>query len=187
MSVTCDRNRLGRYCGAGFRRRFNCRRRYGVQACLLRWRRTCEQGQRGDGGGAACGQKGSAVQAPGFLVRGGAHVTKFPSRCEDKSRGARRVKDDLVVMPKALEEFQGSALVLRHRRRSLQNFGQGSFPVDGAEQPVLERVDGANQIGKCVRPVDQHRDAAGRQTFPNAHRPWQAQWECSRASDRRQR
>ena len=30
-----------------------------------------------------------------------------------------------------------------------------------------------NEIGKCVRPVNQHRDATRRQTFPNAHRPWQ--------------
>ena len=35
------------------------------------------------------------------------------------------------------------------------------------------RFDGANEIGKCVRSVNQHRDATRRQTLPNAHRPWQ--------------
>ena len=87
--------------------------------------------------------------------------------------GARCVKDDLVVLPKALEESQGSAIAVAVLRCKLQNFGQSSVPVDGAEQPVLERVDRANKISKFVRPVYQHRDATRRQTFPNAHRPWQ--------------
>src|SRR6266851_8463564 len=87
--------------------------------------------------------------------------------------GARCVKDDLVVLPKALEEPQDAALAVAVLRRKLQNFGEGSFPVNGAKQPVLERVDRANKIGKFVRPVYQHRDATRRQTFPNAHRPWQ--------------
>jgi integrase-like protein len=88
--------------------------------------------------------------------------------------GARCVKDDLVVLPKALEEPQGSAIAVAVPRCKLQNFGQGSVPVDGAEQPVLERVDSANKISKFVRPVYQHRDAA------NAHRPWQ--WRCNLTS-----
>ena len=71
------------------------------------------------------------------------------------------------------KNLQGSAIAVAVLRCKLQNFGQGSIPVDGAEQPVLERVDRANKIGKCVRPVYQHRDATRRQTFPNAHRPWQ--------------
>src|ERR1700726_1873624 len=83
--------------------------------------------------------------------------------------GARCVKDHLVVLPKALEEPQGSAIPVAVLRCKLQNFGQGSVAVDGAEQPVLERVDGANKISKFVEPVYQHRDAARRQTFPNAH------------------
>jgi hypothetical protein len=74
--------------------------------------------------------------------------------------GARCVKDDLAVLPKALEEPQGSAIAVAVPRCKLQNFGQGSVPVDGAEQPVLERVDSANKISKFVRPVYQHRDAA---------------------------
>src|SRR4029077_5430996 len=86
--------------------------------------------------------------------------------------GARRVEDDLVVLPKALEEPQGSAIAVAILRCKLQNFGQGSVSGDGAEQPVLERVDGANKISKFVRPVYQHRDATRRLTFPNAHRPW---------------
>ena len=86
---------------------------------------------------------------------------------------ARCVEDNLVVLPKALEEPQGSTLAIAVRQRKLQYFGEGSVPVDRAEQPVLERVDGANKIGKCVRSVNQHRDATRRQTFPNAHRPWQ--------------
>src|SRR5512132_3484980 len=88
--------------------------------------------------------------------------------------GARCVKDDLVVLPKALEEPQGSAIAVAVPRCKLQNFGRGSVPVDGAEQPVLERVDSANKISKFVRPVYQHRDAA------NAHRPWQ--WRCNLTS-----
>ncbi len=52
--------------------------------------------------------------------------------------GARRVKDDLVVLPKALEEPQGSALAVAVLRCKLQNFAEGSFTVDGSEQPVLE-------------------------------------------------
>ena len=87
--------------------------------------------------------------------------------------GARRVKDDLVVLPKALEEIQGSALAIAVLRCKLQNFGESSVPVDGAEQPVLERSIGENKIRKCVRPVNQHRDATRRQTLPNAHCPWQ--------------
>src|SRR5208282_474964 len=78
--------------------------------------------------------------------------------------GARRVKDDLVIVPKALEETQRSTLVLTRPHRILHNVGQRPLPVNGAKQPVLKRVDGENEIGKGVRPVDQHRDAAGRQT-----------------------
>ena len=87
--------------------------------------------------------------------------------------GTRSVKDDLVVLPKALEEPQGSAIGVAVLCCKLQNFGERSVPVDGAEQPVLERVDRANKIGKFVRPVYQHRDATRRQTFSNPHRPWQ--------------
>ena len=90
--------------------------------------------------------------------------------------GARRVKDDLVVLPQALEEPQGPALAVAVLRGNLQNFGQRSVAIDGAEQPVLESVNGENEIGECVRPVNQHRYAARRQTFPHAHRPWQRNW-----------
>ena len=71
---------------------------------------------------------------------------------------------------------RNAGLDSRHRRPETQSqyFAEGSVPVDGAEQPVLERVDGANEIGKYVRLVNQHRHATRRQTFPNAHRPWQA-------------
>src|ERR1700722_15593022 len=87
--------------------------------------------------------------------------------------GARCVKDDLVVLPKALEEPQGSAIAVAVLPCKLQNFGQGWVPVDGAEQPFLERVDRTNKIGEFVLPVYQHRGATRRQTFPNAHRPRQ--------------
>ena len=96
--------------------------------------------------------------------------------------GARCVKDDLVVLPKALEEPQGSAIAVALLCCKLQNFGERPVPVDGAQQPVLERVDRANKIGIFVRPVYQHRDATRRQTFPTMA----AQWERSRANDRRQ-
>ena len=82
--------------------------------------------------------------------------------------------------------MQGSALAIAVLRCKLQNFGEGPVPVDGAEQPVLERVDGKNEISKCVRLVNQHRDATRRQTLPNAHRPWECEWGCSRANYRRQ-
>ena len=65
-------------------------------------------------------------------------------------------------------------LAIAVRKRKSKYFAEGSAPVDRAEQPVLEKVDGANKIGKCVRLVNQHRHATRRQTFPNAHRPWQA-------------
>src|SRR6478609_11533537 len=87
--------------------------------------------------------------------------------------GARCVKDDLVVLPKALEEPQGSAIAVAILRCKLQNFGQRSVPVDGAEQPFLKRVDRTNKIAEFVPPVYQHRCATRRQTFPNAHRPRQ--------------
>ena len=64
--------------------------------------------------------------------------------------GAGCVKDDLVVLPKALEEPQGSAIAVAVLRCKLQNFGQSSVPVDGAVQPVLERVDRANKISKAA-------------------------------------
>ena len=86
---------------------------------------------------------------------------------------ARRVKDDLVVLPQALEEPQGSALVVAVLDCKPQNFGERSFPIDGAEQLVLESINGENEIGERVRPVNQHRYATRRQTFPNAHRPRQ--------------
>ena len=88
--------------------------------------------------------------------------------------GVQFVKDDLVVLPKALKETQGSMLAITVLRGKLQNFGESSVSVYGAEQSVLERVDGKNEISKCVRLVNQHRDATRRQTFPNAHRPWQS-------------
>ena len=71
------------------------------------------------------------------------------------------------------KKLRARRFAIAARQCKSQYLGQGSLPVDGAEQPVLERVDGENEIGKCVRPVDQHRDAARRQTFPNAYRPWQ--------------
>ena len=86
---------------------------------------------------------------------------------------SRCVKDYLVVSPKALEEAQGSTLAIAVRKRKSQYFAEGSVAVDRAEQPVLKRVDGEDEIRKFVRLVDQHRDTAGGQTFPNAHRPWQ--------------
>ena len=87
--------------------------------------------------------------------------------------GPRCVKHDLVILPKALEETQGSGLAISIWQSKSHYVGQGSVPVDGAEQPLLKRVDGENEISKCVRPVNQYRDTARRQTFPNAHRPWQ--------------
>ena len=106
---------------------------------------------------------------PGSLAYSLCLLLKVPKTCI----GARRVEDDLVVLPKALEEPQGSAIPVAVLRCNLQNFGQGSVPIDGVEQPFLERVDRTNKIGEFVRPVYQHRGATRRQTFPNAHRPRQ--------------
>ena len=75
---------------------------------------------------------------------------------------ARGIKNDLVVSPQAFEETEDPAFCVARLRRKSQDFRQGSAPVDGAEQPVLEGIDGENEIGKRVRPVDQHRNAAGR-------------------------
>ena len=75
--------------------------------------------------------------------------------------GPRCVKDDLVVLPQALEEIQGSALVITVLDCKSQNFGERSFPIDGAEQLVLESINGENEIGECMRPVNQHRTLPG--------------------------
>jgi hypothetical protein len=91
-----------------------------------------------------------------------------------KFNGATRcVKDDLIGLPKALEEPEGSALTVAVLRCESQNFGYRPLAVDGAEQLILESVDGENKIGECMRSIDQHRDAARGQTFPNAYGPWQ--------------
>jgi hypothetical protein len=42
----------------------------------------------------------------------------------------------LVVLPKALEETQGSALEIALMRCDLQNFAECSASIDGAEQPA---------------------------------------------------
>src|SRR6185437_2425631 len=96
-------------------------------------------------------------------------LLRVPKTCVD----TRRVEDNLVVLPKALEEAPGSTLAIAVRKRKSQYFAEGSVAVDSAEQAVLKRVDGEDEIRKFVRLVDQHRDTAGGQTFPNAHRPWQ--------------
>ena len=106
---------------------------------------------------------------PGSLAYSLCLLLTVPKLCG----GARRVKDDLVVLPQALEEIQGSALVVAVLDCKPQNFGERSVPIYGAEQPVLESINGENEIGERVRPVNQHRYATWRQTFPDAHRPRQ--------------
>ena len=56
--------------------------------------------------------------------------------------GARRVKDDLVVLPKALEKPQASVVL----RCKMQNFGEGSIPVDAR---VFNAHCGRAGIGIC--------------------------------------
>ena len=51
-------------------------------------------------------------------------------------------------MPKALKETQGSMLAITVLRGKLQNFGESSVSVDGAEQSVLEEFNGKNEISK---------------------------------------
>ena len=92
------------------------------------------------------------------------------ARLSGISSGARRVEDDLIVLPEPLEEAQRPPLRRDHQRHR-QNLGQRSLAIDSAEQPVFERIDGEHEIGERMRPVDQHGDAARRHTFPNAHRP----------------
>src|SRR5271166_1671643 len=89
------------------------------------------------------------------------------------SSGAQCVKHDLIVLPKTLEEPRRSILAVTVRRSESHDFGEGSLPVNGAKQPVFESVDGQNEVRECVRLIDQHRDAAGRQTLAHAHRPRQ--------------
>ena len=106
---------------------------------------------------------------PGSLAYSLCLLLTVPKLCG----GARCVKDDLVILPKVLEEPQSSALVVAVLDCKPQNFGDRSFPVDGAEQLVLESINGENEIGERMRPINQHRYATRRQTFPNAHCPWQ--------------
>ena len=75
------------------------------------------------------------------------HCCVSSSRSRRTCFGARRVESNLVVSPKALEEPQGSTLATAVRQSKLQGFSEGSVPVDRAKQPVLEKVDGANEIG----------------------------------------
>src|SRR5271166_3859883 len=92
--------------------------------------------------------------------------------CREPGGWDRRcVKDDLVVLPQALEETQGPSLAVTVQPC---NFRQGSLPVDGTKQPVLEGVDREDEISERMLPVDQHPDGPTGQTFPNAHRPWQS-------------
>src|SRR5216684_5579307 len=95
------------------------------------------------------------MMRPGNLAYSLCLLLTVPKPCG----GARRVKDDLVILPEALEEIQGSALVVAVLDCKPQNFGERSFPIDGTEQPVLESINGENEIGECMCPVNQHRDA----------------------------
>src|SRR5262249_10904552 len=91
------------------------------------------------------------------------------------ARGAGRVEDDLVVLPEPLEEVTGLPLVVWVALRDgLHDLAERALAVDRTQQPVLTRVDGANEVGERVRPIDQHRDAAWGQSVPDGHRPGQA-------------
>ena len=72
---------------------------------------------------------------------------------------------------------QGNAgLGARHRPAAVQTaeFRREFGVRRWRRAALLKSVDGKNEISKCVRLVNQHRDATRRQTFPNAHRPWQS-------------
>ena len=64
------------------------------------------------------------------------------SYCHSRSKKARAWRSPATALPDELE-----------------NLGQGALPVDRAEQPIAGRVDGENEIGKRVGPVDQDGDA----------------------------
>src|SRR5271156_4994809 len=68
---------------------------------------------------------------------------------------SRRIKDHLVVLPKLLEEIQRLVLAAAIYPCGLENCRKCSLPVNQAQQPVLESVDGTNEIGICMRLVDQ--------------------------------
>ena len=82
----------------------------------------------------------------------------------------RRYRGGLLRLGEMSEDYAQPL----HRGCNLQNFAECLVPIDGAEQSVFKRVNGQDEISKCVRLVNQHRHATRRQTFPNAHRPWQA-------------
>jgi hypothetical protein len=86
---------------------------------------------------------------------------------------ARCVEHDLVVSPKALEEIQGSTFAFAALHCNSHDRGHGSIAINGGEQPVLKRIDGEDEIGECMRLVDQYGYATRGQTFPDAYRPGQ--------------
>jgi hypothetical protein len=92
-----------------------------------------------------------------------------------------RVKDDLAVMPKALEKIQGSALALAFLLCELQNFGEISLSVEGTSNRSSKAVNSENEIGECMRTATL---PAGR---PSPHTVRAVQWECSGANCRRRR
>src|SRR5262245_53085663 len=86
----------------------------------------------------------------------------------------RRVEHDLVVLPQPLEEAQRPTLTCRVLPDVLDNLGDGAPPVYGPEQPILGRVDGENEVGKRVSPVDQDGYAAPGRPLADADGPRQA-------------
>src|SRR5271168_4454498 len=86
---------------------------------------------------------------------------------------ARCIEHDLVVSPKTLEEIQGPTFAFAALHCNSHDRGHGSIAIDGGEQPVLERIDGEDEIGECMRLVDQYGYATRGQTFPDAYRPGQ--------------
>src|SRR5215210_3858205 len=59
------------------------------------------------------------------------------------ARDARRIEDDVVVLPESLEEVAGLPLLITAAvRHDLHDLADRALPIDRAEQSVLTRIDG---------------------------------------------
>jgi hypothetical protein len=101
----------------------------------------------------------------------GLHPTLTTPHPEDLARRATRRRQSGRIA-KGAQEAQRSTPPSPPEKHRSKYFAESSVPSK-APSTVFKRVNGANEIGKCVGLIDQHRNATGGQTFPNAHGPWQ--------------
>jgi hypothetical protein len=58
----------------------------------------------------------------------------------------RGVEDDLIVLPESLEEAKRGAATTFVDVQESQDPVERARAVDGAEQSILERIDGADEV-----------------------------------------